>query len=181
MSLDHREPAIIVLKKLTQRVQNVVDHGRGGDIFEDIKFTYNELAAEVSKDFSRKYTRRTIKYPLGIVKYAIFRMYRDSGLRIPNITYLVVSKITKIASSGASLNLNQTRELIQQKIWRDIYGTTWSPDLVSNIIASIDDGPQLVRSREKQEMINADARYEADALEAAVRAVLANETPGTDT
>ncbi len=141
---DHREPAVLIFKYLVQRVNDVRNHGRGGHVHDDIRITFQNLTPIINeKQTDVGYIDLTLKYPLGLIKYAIYRHYnnqRASGavnIIVPQITYLVVNSPGNtnagLAPPQAHYSDIPTPLAEQQDIWTAIYNFDWTADIINSV------------------------------------------------
>ncbi len=156
MAVDHREPAIVIFKHLIRIVRDQADHGRSGVVFENIKITFGDIAPIVNEQVTgTKYTPLNLRYPLGLVKWAIYCLNQSRGREpIPQINYLVVNSGTRFAPRGAHNSDIDTPQLKQQRIWAWIFGFEWSDDISREVIGQIRSGPILL-SKEHGSILHA--------------------------
>ena len=141
---DHREPAVLIFKYLVQRVSDARKHGRGGHVHDDIRITFQNLTPIINdKQNKVAYIDVTLKYPLGLIKYAIYRHYNNQRAAgavntiVPQITYLVINS-PKNANAGMAPPQAHYADILtplaeQQEIWTAIYKYDWTDEIIHSI------------------------------------------------
>jgi len=144
MPSDHRGPAVLIFRHLVQRAIDTRDHGRGGNVYDEIRITFKNLvpiinAAQTDVD----YNELILKHPLGLIKYAIYRYYHNQLINgktpiiAPQITYLVVNSPGNqnegMAPPFAHYENIPMPLAEQQIIWSAVYAFAWSKDTMDAI------------------------------------------------